>query len=178
MLTIDMDRLQKTVAEQVVDDLIDNDKIKDEIRKKIDARIDALFADSAKAILEERVSAAIHNGFERSYQRVDQWGRPVGDPSTIAKELNRIVGSYWNERVGKDGKPTDSSYSSMSRAEYVMSQICAEKFSEEMKQHALNVTGALKDGFRTQIGKHMDNMLNDLFKVKSLQDQGKVEKPY
>lgn len=51
-------------------------------------------------------------------------------------------------------------------------------FSAAMKQSALNVTGALKDGLRNQIGQQMDVLLNDLFRIKSLQDQGKVEKPY
>ena len=41
-----------------------------------------------------------------------------------------------------------------------------------------NVTGALKDGLRTQLATHMDNMLSSLFHVKSLQDQGKVKKPW
>lgn len=59
-----------------------------------------------------------------------------------------------------------------------MTQICAKDFSDEMKGHAVNITGALKDGLRTQLAKHMDEMLNDLFRVKSLQDQGKAEKPW
>jgi hypothetical protein len=78
----------------------------------------------------------------------------------------------------KSGKPTESSYSSVSRAEFLMTQICAQDFSETMKQHALNVTGALKDGLRNQLATQMDGMLSGLFHVKSLQDQGKVEKPW
>jgi len=59
-----------------------------------------------------------------------------------------------------------------------MTQACAEDFSVAMKQHVTNVTGALKDGLRNEIAKQMDGMLSELFRVKSLQDQGKVEKPY
>ncbi|MNH42194.1 hypothetical protein D3C79_1038450 [compost metagenome] len=59
-----------------------------------------------------------------------------------------------------------------------MTKICAEDFSKEMQQHVTNVTGSLKDGLRKQMANQMDALLNDLFKVRSLQDQGKVEKPY
>lgn len=59
-----------------------------------------------------------------------------------------------------------------------MTQICAEDFSKQMKDSAVNITGHLKDGLRNQMGKVMDDILSELFKVKSLQDQGKVEKPY
>ena len=59
-----------------------------------------------------------------------------------------------------------------------MTKICAEDFSKQIQQSVANVTGALKDGLRNQLANQMDTMLNDLFKIKSLQDQGKVEKPY
>ncbi|MDQ4680748.1 hypothetical protein, partial [Stenotrophomonas maltophilia group sp. RNC7] len=72
----------------------------------------------------------------------------------------------------------DSDYNAVTRAEYLMTQICAQDFSEGMKQSVLSVTGALKDGLRAQLAAHMDKMLDELFCIKSLQDQGKVEKPW
>ncbi len=59
-----------------------------------------------------------------------------------------------------------------------MTQVCAADFTEGMKASVQSVTGALKDGLRNQLAKQMDQMLNDLFRIRSLQDQGKVEKPY
>jgi hypothetical protein len=47
-----------------------------------------------------------------------------------------------------------------------------------MRQSAQNITGALKDGLRNQMAYQMDQLLEGLFRIKSLQDQGKVEKPY
>lgn len=66
----------------------------------------------------------------------------------------------------------------VTRAEYLMTQICAEDFTKSMKDSVLTVTGALKDGLRIQLAKQMDGLLDSLFHIKSLQDQGKVEKPY
>lgn len=118
------------------------------------------------------------NGFEREYQKVDRWGSKVGDSTSVKKELERIVGTYWSERVDSKGNRTDSNYNSMSRAEFLMLKICADDFSKAVQESATNVTGALKDGLRNQLGKQMDIMLSGLFNVKSLQDQGKIEKPY
>ena len=60
----------------------------------------------------------------------------------------------------------------------MMAQICANDFSEKMRQAAVSVTAALKDGFRAQLATHVDGLLDELFRVKSLQDQGKATKPW
>lgn len=178
MLNIDVEKLEKSVADQVADHLIETDHIVEIIRNKVDVKINAIFAESAEAIISDRVKVAINEGFERAYTKVSEYGEKIGSPTTISKELNRIVGEYWSERVDRNGKPTSSNHNTMTRAEYTMTTICAGDFSETMKQSALNVTGALKDGLRNQLAKQMDQLLDELFRVKSLQDQGKVEKPY
>ena len=179
MLNVDEAKLQKAVAEIVADRMMDENGIADEVRKNVDARIAKLFVERVDGIIQAAIDAAVHEGFEREYQRVTTWGEAQGPKTTIKKELRRIVGDFWSERVSvSSGQKTDSTHNSVSRAEYTMMKVCSEKFSENLKQHALNITGHLKDGLRNQMGKHMDNMLNELFRVKSLQDQGKVEKPY
>lgn len=178
MLNIDIEKLEKSVAEQVSDYLIYKETILKSIRDAIDEKINNLFADKAESIIADRVNAAINDGFERTYQRVDQYGRAIGSPTTIAKELEKLIGDYWSQRVDRQGKPTSDNYNTTSRAEYIMAKVCADDFSEQMKSAALNVTGALKDGLRNQLAKHMDQMLDGLFHIKSLQDQGKVAKPY
>lgn len=177
-MQIDQERLEKAVVDQVIDYFADNEKIYETIRKGISDRIDKAFAENASAIVQKIADDAVSNGFERTYQKVDKWGSKVGTPTSIKQELERMVGDYWNERVDSKGNRTDSSYGSISRAEFLMTQICADDFSKTMKEHATNVTGALKDGLRNQLGKQMDSMLSGLFSVKSLQDQGKVEKPW
>ena len=177
-MKIDEKKIADAVADQVTNHLID-DNIYDEIRKRIQAKVDAIFADRADELISATVDAAVKAGFDLEYCRVDQWGKRQGEATTIRKELDRMISVYWSERVDQNsGKPSNSSYSTISRAEYLMTQICAEDFSKAMRQSALNITGALKDGLRNRMGKEMDEILGKLFKVKSLQDQGKVEKPY
>ncbi len=178
-MEINEKKIADAVSDQVINHLIDQDNIHDEIRNRIQAKVDAIFADRADKLITSAVDAAVKAGFDLEYSRVDQWGKRQGEATTIRKELERMISVYWAERVDqKSGKPSDSNYSSISRAEYLMTQICAEDFSKAMMESALNITGALKDGLRNQMGKQLDILLGGLFKVKSLQDQGKVDKPY
>jgi hypothetical protein len=180
MLNINEEDLKRAIVERASDELLrEDDDLSTLIAKEVKSRLDVIFKERAESQIAAAIDAAILNGFEREYQRTTQWGEPSGPKTSIKAELGKIVESFWNARVdAKNGKPTDSSYSSTTRAEFLMTQICAQDFSEAMKQHALNVTGALKDGLRNQLAAHMDNMLSNLFHVKSLQDQGKVEKPW
>lgn len=177
-MQIDQARLEKAVVQQVIDYFVDEEKTFEKIRNDISARIDKLFADHATEMVKKMAEDAVLNGFEREYVKIDQWGQKAGEPTSIKKELERMVSAHWSERVDLKGNSTDSSYNSTSRAEYLMNKICAADFSKTMQEHATNITGHLKDGLRTQLAAHMDIMLSDLFRVKSLQDQGKVEKPW
>ncbi len=180
MFNINEEELKAAIVANAADQILSEDHdLSGLIAKEVKTRLDKLFIDRAEAQITAAIDAAVDGAFEREYQRVSSWGEPEGPKTSIRKELESTVEAYWSKRVdARSGKPTDSSYSSVSRAEYLMTQICAEDFSKTMKESATNVTGALKDGMRNQLAKHMDDMLSSLFHVKSLQDQGKVEKPY
>lgn len=180
MLNINESEVQAVIVQSAVEQLLGDDNyLSGLIAKEVNARIDKIFLERANTQIAIAIDEAIKDSFNREYQKVTQWGEASGPKTSIKAELQRTIDGYWGARVEpKTGKATDSSYNSISRAEYVMTQICAEDFSAAVKQSALNVTGALKDGLRNQLGKQMDVLLEDLFRVKSLQDQGKVEKPY
>jgi hypothetical protein len=179
MLNINEDDLKKAIVEKAADELLRHDEdLSAMVSKEVDRRIQKIFVDRAEAQIAAAVDAAVQKGFDVEYQRVNNWGQPEGEKTTIRAQLDKLIGGYWTTKVdSRTGKPGDS-YNSTTRAEYLMTQICAENFSEEMKKHAANIAGHLKDGLRGQLASVMDKMLNDLFHVKSLQDQGKVEKPY
>ena len=180
MLNINEEDIKKAIVEKAASDLLNNDDdLSGMVRKEVERRVQKIFVERAEAQIAAAVDAAVQNGFDTGYQRVNGWGQPEGEKTTIRAQLDKLIGGYWTAKVDpRTGKATDSSYSSVSRAEYLMTQICAENFSEEMKKHAQNITGSLKDGLRGQMAKVMDGMLDELFRIRSLQDQGKVEKPY
>ena len=179
MLNINEEELKAAIVAQAADQILAGDDLSGLIAKEVNARINKIFATRADEQIQIAIDAAVVNAFDREYQRVTQWGDADGDKTSIRKELDRIVTGYWAAKVdARSGKETDSSYNAVTRAEYLMTTICAKDFSATMKEAALSVTGALKDGMRNQLAQIMDGVLNDLFMVKSLQDQGKVQKPY
>ena len=180
MLDFKEEDLQNAIVQKVADDILAQDHdLSAMIAKEVKTRLDKIFIDRAEAQIQEAINEAIKNGFEREYQRVTSWGDAAGPKTTIRAELEKTISGYWNQKVEpKTGKPSTSDYQTVTRAEYVMTQICAEDFSAKMRESALSITGALKDGLRGQMARQMDALLDSLFHIKSLQDQGKVEKPY
>lgn len=180
MLNISEDDLKAAIVEKAADEILrESDELSGVIKDEVKRRVDVIFKARAEEQLTAAVDSAIANGFDLEYQRVNNWGQPEGEKTTIRKQLDKMVSSYWSERVEpRSGKPTDSTYTFTTRAEYLMTQICAKDFTENLQSAANSVTGALKDGLRIQLAKQMDQMLDGLFRIKSLQDQGKVEKPY
>lgn len=180
MLNINEEDLKKAIVEKAADELLrQDDDLSGMVSKEVSRRIQKIFVERVDAQIAAAVDAAVNKGFETEYQRVNQWGQPEGEKTTVRAQLDKLISGYWTTKVDpRSGKPTDSSYTFTTRAEFLMAQICAENFSESMKQHALNITGHLKDGLRGQMANVMDGILNELFRVKSLQDQGKVEKSY
>jgi hypothetical protein len=181
MLNFNEEELKKAIVEKAADEILrTEDDLSTMIGREVKRRLDVIFSERAEAQITAAIDAAVIDAFNVEYQRANNFGEPVGPKTTIRKELDAIVSGYWSAKVNpKTGSATDSTYGDkVSRAEYVMTTICAKDFSERLKQDALSVTGALKDGMRNQLAKVMDETLDALFRVKSLQDQGKVEKPY
>ena len=180
MLNINEEDLKAAIVDKAANEILRyDDDLSAMVRQEVKARVDRIFADRATQQIQQAIDDAVAKSFEQEYRRVTAFGEPEGQPTTIRKELERTVSSYWSAKVDpRTGKPATSDYNAVTRAEYLMTQVCAEDFSAGLKSSVLSVTGALKDGLRNQLAKQMDSMLNELFHVKSLQDQGKVEKPY
>lgn len=179
MLNINEEDLKAAIVSKAADEILSHDSdLSGLIAKEVKSRLDKIFAERAMAQVEKAIDDTVHNCFEREYQRVTSWGQPEGEPTTIRKELEKTITGYWSAKVDPRTGKVGGGYNSVTRAEYLMTQICAEDFSKHMKDSAVNVAGHLKDGLRNQMGKVMDDILGELFHVKSLQDQGKVEKPY
>lgn len=180
MLNINEDDLKTAIVAKVSDELLrDGDDLSGMVAVELKKRIDTIFNERVTTQIEAAINETINGSFEREYRRVNTWGEQEGPSTTIRKELEKTVNAYWSAKVEpRTGKTATSDYNTVTRAEYLMTQICAEDFTKQMTQSMSNVTGALKDGLRVQLAKQMDGMLDGLFRIKSLQDQGKVEKPY
>lgn len=172
-MELNQQRIEDAIVAEVVDKFMGEDELITRVRAGINARIDNLWADVVKEKIAAEVNAAIQNAFEREYQKVDQWGQPHGNKTSVRAELDRLIGGYWNDKVTKEGKPAGTYDSGcVTRAEWLMAKMCAEDFSGAMKQHVINVGGSLKDHFRAELNKTVGRLLSEVFHVKSLNDQG------
>lgn len=173
-MEINQQRIEDAIVAQVTDKIIGDDEVYSRAKTAIETRIDKLWKDAVQARIATEIDAIILGGFERQYQKVDSFGGKAGPTTTIRAELEKQIGGYWNATVGTDGKPTTSSYNSnMTRAEWLMTKLCADDFQGRMKEHVINVGGALKDGFRAELNNTVNRLLSDVFHVRSLGDQGK-----
>lgn len=171
---IDQDRVEKLIVDEVTSDLVGDDRLRSLISGAVERRIDMIFAEQAETAIREAVSNTIREGFDRSFSRTDNFGRQTGEPTTISRELGRMVDGYWNEKVDDNGKAVKESYGSsgkLTRAEYVMLNLAKEDFKGQMTQHVANLGGALKDSLRASLRSTLDELLSVVFHVRSLDDQ-------
>lgn len=173
MININEEELKKVIVDQVVDELVHSDGISGIVTHEVTKRIDKIFDEQVEKIIEASVKKAIDEGFERQYQRVNSWGQAEGEPTSISKELERLINTYWSDKVDARSGKVSSGYGAITRAEFVMMQICSDDFSGKMKQAAADITGDLKDGLRAKLMQNTNSILDDLFRVKSLGDQNK-----
>ncbi len=171
-LELDMKAVERGVIEDIADRLMNEDRLSEIVRKDIDSRISALFAERVEVQIVAAIDSAVNEGFDREYQAVDSFGSQVGDKTTIRKRLSKLTKEYWSARVDAHGKAKKDSYgTSMTRAEYTMVKACGEDFNKQLRQEAVNVTAALKDGLRKEFRQWIDTALGDLFKVRSTMDK-------
>lgn len=170
-MQIDQAKIEEAIVEEAARRIVGDDDLYGRVTRAVEARIDKLFKDKADAQIESAINDAIRNGFDREYCRVTAWGEKSGAPTTIRKELDKVIGDYWNTRVDQHGKPASNSYgTNVTRAEWVMSRIVADDFNAQMQQHVVNVAGGLKDHLRRSLHETVNELLSSAFKVKSIDD--------
>ena len=171
-MEINQERIEAAIIAEAVDRLVGEDDLYSRVKTGIDTRINKIFLDSVEAKITAAVEDAIKTGFERQYFKTNSFGQQTGAATTIAAELEKLIGGYWNEKVDSQGKPTSSNYNVMTRAEWMFLSITADDFNKNMKQHVINVGGALKDGLRSKLHETVNSLLSEVFHVRSLEDQG------
>lgn len=171
-MELNQERIEAAIISEVSDRIIGEDELFDRVRKAVDKRISKLFTDQADAQIRDAIDVAIKDGFEREYHRTNSWGEREGEPTTIRKELENVIGSYWNEKVDQNGKKsTYHSDRNLTRAEWIMTKLVADDFKGHMKQHVANLGGVLKDQLRASLHGTVNELLTQVFRVNSVGDQ-------
>jgi uncharacterized membrane-anchored protein YjiN (DUF445 family) len=169
-MELSQEAIEEGIICKVADEMIHSADMRKRIQHAVDERIDKLFQTVANAQITRAVEEAIKQSFEREFCRVDSFGQQVGKTTTIRKELEILIGDYWNTKVDKQGKPCTSYSSSITRAEYIMTKLVAADFEGEMKQHVINIGSSLKDKLRSELHETVDKLLSEVFHVRSKGD--------
>lgn len=171
-MEIDTKRIEDAIITEVSSKMIGDDELYKRAETAVLERVDRLWESTAETRIRAEIEAVVAQGFDREYQRVDTFGLGKGEKTTIRAELEKLIAGYWNQRVDSKGKPTNSPYGDQpTRAEWLMAQMCAADFKGEMKQHVVNVGGALKDSLRRELHETVNRLLADVFNVRSADDQ-------
>ncbi len=119
MLNINEDDLKAAIVARVSDEILEESPdLSALIAKEVRSRLDKIFVDRAEAQIQAAIDGAVATAFEREYRRVTSFGEPHGEATSIRKELEKTASAYWSAKVDpRTGKPTDSNYSSITRAE-------------------------------------------------------------
>ncbi|MFD1199538.1 hypothetical protein ACFQ3K_14625 [Brucella gallinifaecis] len=170
-MEIDKKRIEDAIIQQVASDLISDESLWDRAKRAFDARIEKLWTEVAETRLRSEIELAITNGLEREYCKVDGFGMQNGEKTSIRAELEKQIGGYWNTKVDRQGKPSTGYGADMTRAEWMMTQLVADDFKGEMKQHVINLGGSLKDHLRKQLHETVNGLLSEVFYVRSKGDE-------
>lgn len=171
-MELNQTRIEDAIVREVADKMIGDDDLYGRVKRAVDQRIDNHFKNVADAQIKSAIELAITQGFEREYQRVDSFGQGQGERTTIRAELEKMIGGYWNTKVDRSGKPSSGYGADITRAEWMMTQLVAADFQGEMKQHVVNLGGALKDKLRAELHETVNKLLSETFHVRSQGDQG------
>ena len=165
--------IEEAVIARVTDQVMDDWDWREQASSALATRIDKAFREGVDAMVNEAVAKAVADGFDHEYRKnADVFGKPSGETTTVRAELSKLISTYWTAKVDRYGKPASDGYGEKyTRAEWHMVQIMGEDFAKTMKQEAVNVAAHLKDGLRAQMRAGMDQVLNELFRVKSVQDK-------
>jgi len=169
--TLDMAAVEQAVVDRAVDRFFDEHfDFGSTLKRAVESRFNALFAEKADAAITAAIDAALDDGFNREFTRVTPWGEKQGQPTTIRRELEFMLANFWQQKVDRQGKPSDG-YNSVTRAEYQMIRIAGEDFIKNLESHLVGAAATFKDGLRNELRGRVDTMLAGLFHVKSGQDQ-------
>ena len=110
MLNINEEDLKKAIVDKAADQILrHDDELSGMVRAEVQRRVEKIFAERANAEIQATIDQAVKNGFDLEYCRVDNWGRPEGEKTTIRKQLDASIQGYWTTKVdARTGKPDGS----------------------------------------------------------------------
>ena len=159
---------QEIVAREIARQIIEARFYSD--RSKIDAlvrdRFDELLNQQIDAIANPIISAAL----TKPMQPTDQWGNPIGEPTTLAGVISKRVGDWVNDHVDREGKPSKlTHYNSgdvRSRGEYLIRNIINSELKVAVDKEVSKIVSDLKSKATSGIAASVAEKISSLIFTK------------
>lgn len=180
-ITFDQKKIETLAVDAIVERFFDEHyDLRSDVQRIVADKVDKAFGAKIEEKILIKIDECLKDAFNKEYTKRTAWGETQGEPTTVAKELEKIFSDYWQEKVDKQGKKS-SGYGTTDRASWVLKTIATDEFMKMVQQDIINLGGLAKDTLRAELRKSLDEMLNKTFHVKSTVDQeekgGKYGKP-
>lgn len=170
-MDINVERIEKAIVTEFLDNHLHT--IDETVKLEVAKLVEKSFGPEVEATLHSYIEKIVSVGLEREYFKLDNYGRQVGEATSISKELERLLTGYWGEKVNRyNGKPTEG-YGAVTRAEHFLSTMVSKDFSKEFQQTMVNGAAIMKDSFREELHNIVNRSLSEVFKVRTEYDKNK-----
>lgn len=165
---------QESIEDRIVEDYVSRLDLDDIIKREVTFGIELKISEKFDEILTAKIDQLATDCLNMEYQQIDNFGRPAGEKTTIAKKLTEMMNNFWQQKVDRNGKPVENNYHVFgTRAEYLLTTAMRDDVEKTYKQNLVNVAAFAKDALRDQMRGSIDSVLNELFKVNSQGDMDK-----
>lgn len=151
-ITADYKQTGEETWEEVPFSSVVDKKITDAIKNMMDA-IKPMIENRVIKIMDEEIGKV----FNSPFQRVDSWGKAIGEPVSIRDIIAEQSKKYWETPVDSTGKPSNSYNSSFPRSEYYANKVMKEYYDKELigavKEMADNLSAMIPDTIGDEIHK-------------------------
>ncbi len=153
-LGITKEDILEKVAGHLVDEMEEDAKsqIRSFIREKVQSKVEA----QVSAIVSECAAKAL----DGTFQPVNCFGELIGQPTTIRDIFIKRTTEWWNQKVDRNGQPSNSYGSFGTMAEWHASQVVTKILADNLSKELQPIIATSK----TQLGLAISNAIVEIVK--------------
>jgi len=161
-LGISSDDIMDRAAQKIADEVMDHERVRDLADNYIRAQVDEIIGKRLESQIEATLSEVMGSILNEEVTPRNIWGEKQGKPTTIRAALSERAKDFWQVKVNKEGKPSDS-YGSMPRHQWLMERTVKGEFESAIKANIDEVVDGFKAAMREDAGKWIATHIASVF---------------
>lgn len=164
-MEVKIEDIEEKVIQGVIEQILRTEGLQDLVALEVKSAVQDHLKKNMQQVVSARLDEEMTKILGKEIQPVNTWGERVGEPTTISGELDKQARDFWTCKVDSSGRPDNSGYGSRkSRAEYMVGNVVTEEFKKLLTQNVDLVSAAVKQAFREDLVKQVDEYLNSAFR--------------